>query len=220
VTPNVDHIVRFQRDSAFRSLYAGASLVLVDGMPLVWAGKFLGHPFKEKVSGSDLVPALCAAAVGKCHRLFLLGGRPGAAAQARINLETRYPGIRIVGHYSPDFGFEYDVTENVRIIQMIQKALPDILLIGLGSPKQEKWAKQHGAKTGVPVMIGVGVTFEFISGMVLRAPFFMRRMGLEWLWRLLSEPARLWKRYLLDDPWFFWLLFKQRIHLFRYPIPR
>jgi N-acetylglucosaminyldiphosphoundecaprenol N-acetyl-beta-D-mannosaminyltransferase len=210
VTPNVDHVVRFQDDDAFRRVYAKAALVLADGMPLLWAGKYLGKPFKEKVSGSDLVPALCAAAVKKNHRLFFLGGRPGAAALAKTKLEARYPGIRIVGHYAPAFGFEYDAAENTRIIGMIRETAPDILLIGLGSPKQEKWAHQHGSKTGVPVMVGVGVTFEFIAGMVSRAPKFMQRSGLEWLWRLLSEPTRLWRRYLLDDPRFFWLLFKQK----------
>jgi N-acetylglucosaminyldiphosphoundecaprenol N-acetyl-beta-D-mannosaminyltransferase len=211
VTPNVDHVVRFQDDGEFREVYAQAALVLPDGMPLVWAGRFFGTPLKGRVSGADLVPALCPLAVEKGYTLFLLGGRPGAVEKASQNLQERFPGLRIAGTYSPPYGFERDPEENARIVEKIRRASPDILLVGLGSPKQEKWAYRHYREMRVPVTVGVGVTFEFIAGMVKRAPLFMQRSGFEWLWRFIQEPARLWKRYLLDDPRFFWLILRQRL---------
>lgn len=211
VTPNVDHVVRFQSSAGFKQIYARAALVLPDGMPLIWAGAFLGRTFKERVSGADLVPALCPMAVQKGYKLFFLGGRTGAAESAAKKLEQKFPGIQIVGVYSPPFGFEHDLNENAAIVESIKKAAPDILLVGLGSPKQENWIKDHLEEMRVPVSIGVGVTFEFIAGMVKRAPLFMQRSGFEWLWRLCQEPARLWKRYLIADPYFFWLILKQKL---------
>ncbi|OQY97671.1 MAG: acetyl-mannosamine transferase [Candidatus Brocadia sp. UTAMX2] len=210
-TPNVHHIVLIQKDKEFKKIYQEASLVLADGMPIVWASKFLGTPLKEKVSGSDLVPVICKFAAEKGYRLFFLGGRLGAVEKARENLIKMYPQIKIVGVYSPPFGFENNREENEIIIKMIQNARPEILLVGLGAPKQEKWIYRHYKKLDVPVAIGVGVTFEFISGMVKRAPKWMQKLGLEWFWRLIMEPRRLWKRYLIQDICFFGLVLKQKI---------
>lgn len=210
-TPNVHHIILLQKDQEFKKIYQEASLVLADGMPLIWASKFLGTPLKEKVSGSDLVPEICKFAAKKGYRLFFLGGRSGAVEKARENLIKIYPQIKIVGVYSPPFGFENNTEENEKIVEMIKNARPEILLVGLGAPKQEKWIYRHYKETDVPVSIGVGVTFEFISGMVKRAPKWMQRVGLEWSWRLIMEPKRLWKRYLVWDVEFFWLVLKQKI---------
>lgn len=210
VTPNVDHIVRLQHDHDFNIIYANAALVLADGMPLLWGSRFLGQPIKEKISGSDLVPKISELAANRGYRLFLLGGREGAASGAAKVLQDRHPGIQIAGCYCPPFGFEHDAVENHKIIELIKAAQPDILLVGLGSPKQEKWIARHYQEIRVPVCIGIGVTFEFIAGMVKRAPAWMQRSGLEWLWRLMMEPKRLWRRYLIQDMRYFFLLLKEK----------
>ncbi len=212
VTPNVDHIIQLQKNQEFRKIYNGASLVLPDSMPLLWAAKFLGTPLKEKISGSDLFPKLCAIAADRGHKLFFLGGREGAAEKAALILRVKYPKIQIVGIYCPPFGFENDDFENTKIVKMIKESNPDILFVGLGAPKQEKWIYKFKDQYQVPVSIGVGVSFEFVAGMVKRAPLWMQRAGLEWLWRLVMEPKRLWKRYLIDDMQFFWLVLKQKLH--------
>lgn len=215
VTPNIDHIVKLQKDDEFRKIYIDAVLVLADGMPLIWAAKFLGTPIKEKISGSDLFPKLCEVAVEKGYRLFFIGGRPGAALKAAEVLRDRYPDIQIVGTYSPPFRFENDREENDKIVRMIKNAKPDILFVALGTPKQEKWIYKYRNEYQVPLSIGIGASFEFLSGMVKRAPFWMQRVGLEWFWRLMMEPKRLWKRYLIDDPVFFWLVLKQKLGLLK-----
>lgn len=210
VTPNVDHIVKLQSDVELRRVYEDAELVLADGMPLLWAARFLGTPLKERISGSDLFPKLCKLAAEKGYRLFFLGGRPGAALKAAEVLKNKYPNMQIVGVYFPPFGFENDKGENARVIKMIKDAKPDILFVGLGAPKQEKWIYRHKNEYQVPVSIGIGVSFEFVSGMVKRAPLWMQKAGLEWFWRIMMEPRRLWKRYLIDDTKFFWLVMKQK----------
>ncbi len=210
ITPNVDHLVKLQKDAEFREIYRAADLVLADGMPLLWAGRFLGTPFKAKVSGSDLLYEVCAMAEARGHRLFFLGGRPGAADQAKAVFEKKHPALRIVGTDCPPMGFEKDGSESARIAQKILQAAPDILMVGLGAPKQEKWIAKNYQRLGVPVSLGVGVSFEFAAGIVRRAPVAMQKTGFEWLWRLGSEPGRLWRRYLIDDPEFFWLICKQK----------
>lgn len=211
VTPNVDHIVKLQSDTDFMRIYREASLVLADGMPLLWASRMLGDPIKEKISGSDIFWDICKMASEKHYGLFLLGGRPGAANGAADVLKKKYPGIRITGTYCPPFGFENDPEENARIISIIRSAKPDILFVGLGAPKQEKWIYTHRREYDAPVSMGIGVTFEFACGMVKRAPLWMQKSGLEWLWRLLMEPGRLWRRYLLEDTKFFLLVLRQKI---------
>ncbi len=210
VTPNIDHMVRLRDDLEFRKVYAGASLVLADGMPLLWAAGFLGTPLKEKISGSDLLPKLCELANHKGYRLFFLGGRKGAANKSAEVFRKNYPSIQIVGTYCPAWGFEKDEDENTRIVEMIKHARPDILFVGLGAPKQEKWIYKYKDQYQVPVSIGVGASFDFVSGMVKRAPVWMQKVGLEWFWRLLMEPKRLWKRYLIDDMKFFELILRQK----------
>lgn len=213
VTPNVDHLIRFQNDADFVRIYQNAALVLADGMPLLWASKFLGTPIKEKISGSDLAPKIAELAASKGYSLFLLGGREGAAEQAAQVLISRYPGLIVAGHYCPPMGFEHDAAENEKITRLIKQASPDILFVGLGSPKQERWISRYHNEIGVPVSIGIGVTFEFIAGIVKRAPAWMQHAGLEWFWRLLMEPARLWRRYLVDDMKYFILIFKEKVAL-------
>jgi N-acetylglucosaminyldiphosphoundecaprenol N-acetyl-beta-D-mannosaminyltransferase len=211
VTPNVDHIVKLQKDREFQAIYRKAFLSVPDGVPLLWASRFLGTPLKERVNGTDLMTSLCARSAINGHRLFFLGGRPGATEKAKKKLESLYPGIAISGCYAPSLGFETNAIENAKILSMIQKAKPDILFVGLGAPKQEKWIFRWHHRTGVPVCIGVGASFEFLSGLLTRAPVWMQNHGLEWLWRLFSEPGRLWKRYLIDDLQFFLLVVRQKM---------
>jgi len=211
VTPNTDHIVKLHRDPEFRKVYDGAALVCADGAPVLWAAKFLGKPLKEKVSGSDILPRLCEIAQKKGYKIFFLGGKPGSALKAAEVLKEKHPNLQVVGVYCPSFGFEFDDNENRRIVDMIKSSRPDMLLVGLGAPKQEKWIYKHYKELDVPVSIGIGGTFEFIAGMIRRAPKWMQRVGLEWLWRLTMEPKRLWKRYLVEDLEFFWLVMKQKM---------
>ncbi len=209
-TANLDHIAKLQKDAEFREIYKNATLVVADGMPLLWGAAFLGTPLKEKVSGSDIFPRLCAVAAEKGYKLFFLGGRPGAVLKASEVLKTKYPTIQFAGVYSPPYGFEQDEVKNRKIVEMIKDAKVDILFVGLGAPKQEKWIYRYKDEYQVPVSIGVGASFEFVSGIIKRAPRWMQKTGLEWCWRLLMEPKRLWKRYLIDDMKFFWLILKQK----------
>jgi len=210
VTPNVDHIVKIQNNKNFREIYSHADLVLADGMPLIWASKYLGTPIREKLSGSDLFPLICDYCSKKNLKVFLLGGREGAAQKTAELLVEDYPDLQISGYYSPPFGFEKDAEENEKIITMIKTSNPHILFVGLGAPKQEFWISKNMHSYNVPVSIGIGVTFEFYARMIKRAPNFMQKIGFEWFWRLLMEPQRLWRRYLVDDMKIFKLVYRQK----------
>lgn len=211
ITPNVDHLIKARHDKEFKKIYAEADLNVPDGVPLLWAARFLGRPLVERVNGTDLFEALCARAAERGHRVFLLGGPPGAAAQAAKILQQRNARLRVAGAYAPPMGFFNDYDENQRIERMIREAQPDILFVGLGAPKQEKWIHRHMHKINVPVSIGVGASFEYVAGASPRAPRWMQRTGLEWLHRVLSDPARYWKRYLVEDFKFFPLVVAQRL---------
>jgi len=209
VTPNVDHIVRLQSDSALQAAYNDAALVLPDGMFVLWGSRFLGTPLRAKVSGSDLLPQFASFAAAKGMRLFFLGGRPDAARKSAEVLSQRHPGLTIQWH-CPPMGFEKDPAENRKAVQMVRESRSDVLFVGLGAPKQELWMHRYYREYSVPVSIGIGATFEFVSGMVRRAPRLLQKTGLEWLWRLALEPMRMYRRYLIDDPFFFALIWKQR----------
>ncbi|MCK4946993.1 MAG: WecB/TagA/CpsF family glycosyltransferase [Candidatus Aureabacteria bacterium] len=206
---NVDVLIKAQNE-IFKIILTKSCLLLADGVPLLWAAKFLGTPLKEKISGSDLFPKLCEIAAEKGYKVFFLGGRAGAGLKTAEVLKNKHSKIQVAGVYSPPFGFEQDEVENKKIIRMIKEAKPDILFVGLGAPKQEKWIYKYKDEYQVPVSIGVGASFEFVSGFVKRAPVLMQKTGFEWFWRLMQEPKRLWKRYLVDDMKFFWLVLKQK----------
>lgn len=209
VTPNAHHVVMLQRSEPFRGVYRSAWLSVADGMPLVWASRLLGTPLPEKVSGSDLLPAICKALAGSELSVFLLGGKPGAAEQAAIVLQGRYPGLEIAGTDCPSYGFEQDPAEQERITKLIRNSGARILFVGLGAPKQEFWMHDNRNEVGVPVAIGVGGSFDFVAGITRRAPKWMRKAGLEWFYRLAQEPGRLWKRYALTNPAFIGLVLRQ-----------
>lgn len=208
VTPNVDHIVKLQKDREFLALYNQADLILTDGVPLIWAAKLFNTPIKEKVSGSDLFPELCRHAALNNQTMFFLGGQKGVAEKAKQKLISRYPNLKVLQTYSPPFGFDKDEAENEKIIDMINKLKPDILCVGVGAPKQEKWIYRNRDKLNVKVSLGIGASFDFIAGTVERAPVWMQKAGLEWLYRTIKEPRRMFKRYFIDDMLFFPLIFK------------
>jgi N-acetylglucosaminyldiphosphoundecaprenol N-acetyl-beta-D-mannosaminyltransferase len=201
-TPNVDHIVVAEDDATFRAAYQDADLSLVDGTPLMWAARLLGSPLPEKVSGSDLVRPLAARAAMRGWRVYLLGGRPGVAAQAKEILERDYPGLRIVGTSCPLIDLSMGIDEQQDVLDAIRAAKPDLLFLALGAPKQEIWAHRIRNVVGPAVMLGIGASLDFVTGAARRSPQWMSAIGLEWLYRLAQEPDRLWRRYLLRDPRF------------------
>ena len=199
VTPNVDHVVMFAERADLREVYEDASLVLADGTPVVLAAKLLGRPVPERVAGSDLAPALFDAATPKQPlRVYLLGAAAGVAEQAAENIATRWDHVEVVGLYSPPLGFEHDEAENARILEKVNALHADVLVVGLGAPKQELWIHRHHQQLTVPVALCIGATIDFLAGEKRRAPRWMQRTGLEWLHRVATEPRRLFMRYARD----------------------
>lgn len=199
VTPNVDHIVKIEHDPLFKEIYENADLILTDGKPLIWMSHLMGMPIKEKISGSDYFPEVCRMAAREGFSIFLLGAAPGVAQKAAVNLMKKYKNLKIAGVYSPSYTFEHDEQEIAYIIRKIKTAKPDILCIGLGTPKQEKFYYQYRDVFQVPLTLHIGATIDFEAGVIKRAPKWLSHIGLEWMYRLLKEPRRLYKRYLLDD---------------------
>jgi exopolysaccharide biosynthesis WecB/TagA/CpsF family protein len=201
VTPNVDHVVLFHQRADVRAAYSDASLVLADGTPLVWAARLLKQPLPERVAGSDLVPQLFASTHTPL-RVFLLGAEPGVADVAAFQVMHKWPNVQVVGTYSPPPGFENDSAENNRIFDIVGETAPDLVIVGLGAPKQELWVHRHHRQLQAKVVICAGATIDFLAGHRRRSPVWMRRVGLEWAHRLCTEPRRLAGRY-LRDAWIF-----------------
>lgn len=199
VTPNVDHIVKLEKDKEFEEVYKNADLILTDGKPLIWISKILRTPIKEKISGSDLFPNVCKLAAQNKYKVFLLGAAEGVAEEASRKLQGKYKGLDIVGSYSPTYGFEKRKSEVEKIIEIIKKAKPDILAVGLGAPKQEKFIFKYKDDLKVPISLAIGASIDFEAGKVKRAPKWMQNCGLEWFYRFLKEPRRMFKRYFIDD---------------------
>jgi len=219
LTPNVDHLMKLEKDAEFANLYALADYRVCDSQILMYASKFLGTPLKEKISGSDLFPIFC-----DYHRdnenikIFLLGGREGVADQARIRINSKIGREIIVDSYSPSFGFEKREDECQYIIDLINRSDANVLAVGVGSPKQEKWIhKYRDQLKEIEIFFAVGATIDFEAGTVQRAPKWMSKLGIEWLYRIYADPKRLWKRYLVEDLPFFWLLLRQKLGLYKPP---
>lgn len=206
VTPNVDHIVKLEKNEQLKASYSQADLILTDGMPLIWASKLYRTPLKEKISGSDLFPELCNLAAQKNYSMFFLGAREGVATKAAEKLKEKYPKLKIVGCYAPPWGFENNPTELSKIENQIQSVKPHILVLALGCPKQEIFAHQFRNRLNVPITLCIGASLDFAAENVKRAPLWMRNNGVEWVYRLYQEPIRMFKRYILED-WKFVLLF-------------
>jgi N-acetylglucosaminyldiphosphoundecaprenol N-acetyl-beta-D-mannosaminyltransferase len=203
VTPNVDHVVMLQTNDALRRVYAEAHLILADGVPLIVASRLLGDPLPERVAGSELVPLVFDAVPhDRKLRVFLLGAAPGVGERAAAQIRQRWPGVQVVGTYSPPLGFEHDPEEEERIMARLIDATPELLIVGLGAPKQELWVHRHFRRLPGRVALCVGATIDFLAGEKSQAPVWMRRSGLEWLHRVLTEPRRLGRRY-AKDAWIF-----------------
>ena len=197
VTPNVDHVVMLQSNSELRQAYQEASLVVADGFPLIVASKLLGSPLPERVAGSELVPLLFDRFQERDEptSVYLLGAMPGVAVKAAREIDRRWPKVRVVGTYSPPFGFEKDEAECESILNRIQQAQPEVVIFGVGAPKQELWTSRFHDRLDTKALLCVGATIDFLAGEKPQAPVWMRRSGLEWLHRCASEPRRLLMRY-------------------------
>jgi len=200
-TGNLDHLELLSRDAEFVDAYRAADLVLADGAPVVWLSRLgsSGKRLRERVAGSDLFWELARRSEESGVRLFFLGGAPGAAERASDAVRKRYPLTMICGSYCPPYETFATEEEQSRIREIVHEANPDILLVAFGAPKQEKWICKNKDLLGVPVSIGVGGTLEMAAGIVRRAPVWMRRSGLEWSFRFLQEPSRLFQRYFVRD---------------------
>ncbi|WP_228053267.1 WecB/TagA/CpsF family glycosyltransferase [Nodosilinea sp. LEGE 07298] len=221
-TPNVDHLMKLQKDIDFVRAYSKADYRVCDSQVLMFASKFLGTPLKAKISGSDLFPMFCEHhRHNEAIKIFLMGGADGIAAQAMDRINARIGRQIIVQAHSPSFGFEKDEAECDRILEMIRQSPANVLVVGVGAPKQEKWiAKYRDHLPSIDIFLAVGAAIDFEAGNKPRAPELLSKLGLEWLYRLSTEPGRLWKRYLLDDFPFLWLVIKERFaRLRRKPAP-
>lgn len=214
---NVHSVMECQRDPRLRAIVNAAGMTTPDGMPLVWLARHHGHPHVSRVYGPDLMLAELQSSLKTGHRHFFYGGRAGVADRLKAAMEQRFPGISIVGTLSPPLGTAEELcTEETALT--INRRQPDIVWVGVSSPKQEFWMACMRSKLEAPVLIGVGAAFDFHSGNVAQAPLWMQRSGLEWLFRLAREPRRLWRRYLIDNPWFLWKVTGQFAGWRRYPL--
>jgi N-acetylglucosaminyldiphosphoundecaprenol N-acetyl-beta-D-mannosaminyltransferase len=195
-------VMAAEDDAALRAAVLGADFTVPDGQPLVWALKALGHDVEDRVYGPDLMDRACARAARNGHRFYLYGGRNhGALAQLARLLRLRHPGLHIVGGHVPPFRDLTDAEEEA-VAADIRRSGADVVWVGIGVPKQEKWMARMRHRLTTPVLVGVGAAFDFHAGLIPQAPGWMQRAGLEWLFRLAHEPRRLWRRYLRYNPRF------------------
>jgi len=219
VTPNVDHVMKLQKDVEFYRCYQRADWTVCDSRILYLGAKLLRTPIEEVIPGSSFLPRYC-----DYHRMnpevkiFLLGAGPGVAQEAMKRINARIGRSIVVGAYSPVFGFEKNEAECKEIVGIINRTDATVLVVGLGAPKQEKWIFNYkDSLTNVRLFMALGATIDFEAGRILRAPQIFQKMGIEWLYRLIKEPRRLWKRYLIDDIPFFYLILKQKIGRYKNP---
>ena len=222
VTPNVDHLVQLQKNREFFNAYQQADYITVDSQVVYWAARFLGQPVKERVSGSDFLPAYYEFHRNNpAIRIFLLGGKPGVAQLAAQNINFKTGRNTVVGALSPSMEFGVRKEECDEAIDTIQRSGANVLVVGLGAPKQELWITKYRAQlTNIHTFMALGATLDFEAGTISRAPQWMSDSGLEWLYRITQDPGRLWKRYLIHDFPFFYLLLKQRLGLYKPPFTK
>lgn len=218
-TPNVDHLMKLQHDYEFYRAYQGADFKVCDSRVLVYASHFLGTPVQEKISGSDLFPAFYTYYQNDPSvKIFLLGAAPGIAEVARTRINDKVGRNMVVAAHSPSFGFERNEAECQAIIDLINRSGATVLAIGVGAPKQELWLTNYKDQLpNVKTFLAIGATIDFEAGTIQRSPRWMSDVGLEWLFRILCEPKRLWKRYLVHDLPFFWLILQQRFRNYQNP---
>ena len=206
-------VTEAQHDSSFKQVLNSADLVVPDGMPLVWLGRRRGYSLKRRVYGPELMQSFCES-TGSAYRHFLYGGAPGVATMLTHHLGSKY-GTHIVGEYSPPFRALTDKEEEV-VLDTIHAAAPDVLWVGLSTPKQERWMHRNRPRLNVPVVVGVGAAFDFHAGRTRQAPYWMREHGLEWFYRLITEPRRLWRRYLIYGSQFVFHVATEQLSLRRF----
>lgn len=205
VVVNVDKLVKASRDAELRRIINGCALINADGMPVVWASRLLGKPLKERVAGVDLFEALMQRSAAKAWRVFLLGAQEEVVLGVKQAYERKFPGFTIAGYRNGYWRPE----EEVGVVEQIKAARADILFVAISSPKKEQFLGQYQAEMKIPFAMGVGGTFDVAVGKVKRAPVWMQKSGLEWFYRFLQEPRRMFRRYFVDDMAFFWLLLKE-----------
>jgi N-acetylglucosaminyldiphosphoundecaprenol N-acetyl-beta-D-mannosaminyltransferase len=207
---NVHGVMESQQDQELKRIHNAAGLVTPDGMPLVWLSRLMGFRHVERVYGPDLMLAVCERSTKQGYRHFFYGGAPGVAEKLAVELQSRFPGLQVAGTYSPPFR-PLTPEEDQRVVGHINSAQSDIIWVGIGAPKQEHWMGEHVGRLCAPVLIGVGAAFDFHAGLKKQAPKWMQKSGLEWSFRLMTEPRRLWHRYLVNNPFFLWLIFLQAL---------
>lgn len=212
-------IIESRSNERLRAIYNNAGLSTPDGMPLVWMARALGHASTQRVYGPDLMLALSARSAERGYRNFYYGGGEGVADLLRQALESRFPNLEVAGTHTPPYR-RLTAEEDAAVVEKINAARPDIVWVGLGAPKQEFWMAEHFGRIDAPVMIGVGAAFDFLSGLKAQAPSWMQRTGLEWFYRLVTEPRRLWRRYLSVVPAFLFLAVAQLVKDRAARIPR
>jgi N-acetylglucosaminyldiphosphoundecaprenol N-acetyl-beta-D-mannosaminyltransferase len=208
VTPNAAHIVLLQKDKEFYEIYKNAELVLADGISIVWASKILGTTLKERVTGADLFREICEIANRMGKSIFILGGVNESEKIAENKLKKMYPDMKVYS-YSPPFGFENDSMESNKILNMINIPEADILFVCVGAPKSEKWFYKHLNVLNIKLICSFGAALDFFAGTKKRAPEWVQNIGLEWFWRLVQDPERLWKRYLVGNIIFISIVLKE-----------
>lgn len=199
---NVDMVIKAHRDEDFRRTLASADILNADGMPIVWLGRRLGAPVPERVAGSELVPKLGGACAAAGRSVFLFGAAPGVADAAAERLLRANPTLRVAGTYAPPMGFEQDPAQLAAAIEAVRRTRPDVVFVAMGAPRQERFILDHGAALSAKVILAIGGSLDMLAGRVRRAPPWVQRSGMEWLWRLAQEPVRLAPRYLVDGPAF------------------
>jgi N-acetylglucosaminyldiphosphoundecaprenol N-acetyl-beta-D-mannosaminyltransferase len=218
-TPNVDHLMKLRRDPEFVSVYQKADFKVCDSQILMYASRFLGKPLKAKLSGADLFPWFCEHHKhNESIKVFLLGGAEGIAQEAQRRINERTGREIVVGEYSPPFGFEKDTDECAKIVSLIENSPANVLVVCLGAPKQEKWiATYRDQLPNIDIFMAVGAAVDFEAGCKPRAPHYVSELGLEWLYRLVCEPRRLWHRYLVEGMPFVGLVLAEKLKQMRLP---
>jgi N-acetylglucosaminyldiphosphoundecaprenol N-acetyl-beta-D-mannosaminyltransferase len=212
VIPNADCILKVRQDHQYRDIATHAALVVADGMGVIYASWLLGTPLKQNVGGRMLLPGFSARSAQKGYRIFLLGGHgPHTAEAAAEKLRQKYRGVVISGTYWPPFAKEFNDAETARMLSAIREAKPDVLFVGLGAPKQEKWIARNLSRIGVPVCLGVGAAIDIEAGALPPIPTMATTIGLEWLVKIIYEPKRYCRRYLFGIPRFLWLVLRARL---------
>ncbi len=204
----VHGIMEAQSDNSFRDILNHSFITTPDGMPTVWLGRIHGFKHMSRVYGPDYMVAVCERSVTKGYRHFLYGGKTGVAEELRAELTRRFPGLQIVGTYTPPFR-PLNAEEEADLRSQLERSQADVLWCGLSTPKQERFMAAYSQRMPVKLMVGVGAAFDLLSGNLSEAPDWMKKAGLQWLYRLIKEPRRLWRRYLINNPKFSWLTLLQ-----------